>query len=199
MVQPLDMTNKGFMIVGPRGSGKTNLSKYFLSLQANHLVYDPMLEYEGYNRYQPDDRYSKDELDLVIDHVQAVRPRLFIVDEGNRYFEPHPKPLTRSQADINDFSRHWGVSWGLLSRRPVQVSTQVTEIVDRLFVFRLTGRNDRAFFDAKVVGLGEVVAGLADFHFLVLDQQGDYYVHNPVPLQKVTPLASDGTLPPDKP
>ncbi len=177
----LDMKNKAFVIVGPRGSGKTVLSKHLLGLQPSHLVYDPLLEYEGFNRYQPEDRYSKAELDRVIEHVEATKPRLLIVDEASRYFEPHPKPLTKNQADLNDFSRHWGVTWGLIARRPVQLSTMVTEIVDHLFVFRLTGRNDRAFFDSKVAGLGDVVAGLADFHFLVLDQQGKFYVHNPVP------------------
>lgn len=178
----IDMVNKAFIIVGPRGSGKTVLAQHFLGLQPSHLVYDPLLEYEGFNRYQPDDRYSKDELDRVIAHVEATKPKLFIIDEANKYFEPHPKPLTKGQGDLNDFSRHWGVSWGLVARRPVQISTMVTEIVDRLFVYRLTGRNDRSFFDSKVAGLGEVVAGLPDYHFLVLDQQGGFYVHDPVPL-----------------
>lgn len=170
------------MVVGLQGSGKTTLIKHLAGKTRRHLIYDPLQEYLGYNRYLPTDRYSVEELDnFILGRVLKWRPRLFVIDEMNKYAKPHPSRLPKGIADLNDFSRHYGLTWGGAFRRPSQVHPDMMELAHFIFAFGLRGRNDRKFFDAHTKGLGDVVANLEEFHFVVIPENGQWFIHNPVP------------------
>lgn len=178
----IDLVNKRFTITGLPGSGKTELAKFLLRHTEQHLVYDPMQEYQGYNQYIPTNRNSEEELStMILKMVIPWKPRLFLVDESNRYIRPKPHPLPEGVEDLNDRSRHYGISWGLVFRKPSQLNTDVSELCHYHFVFSLQGRNDKRWADAYHQGLGKVMADMKPFHFLVLQAHGEYYVHDPIP------------------
>ena len=102
----MDLASKGWAVFGLRGSGKSWFVKSVLETTPDHLIYDPLKEHKGYNRYTPTDRTSIDELNNVIDgyvikgdkvteknkHKYPTRrvgetwkPELFVIDEANRY------------------------------------------------------------------------------------------------------------------
>jgi len=184
----INLTNKRCVFLGLPGSGKTELAKSIARSCPDHLFYDPLggdrehHDWDGFNRYVPTDRESIEEFNratkkLVID----ARPALYLVDEGNKYIKPKPNALPSAIADLNDLSRHWGITWGVIARRPTQFHTDVIELAHYLFVFRLPGKNDRIYFDSLVSGLGDVVASLPPYHFVVVDGGSSYHVHKPIP------------------
>ena len=86
----IDLTNKSFVSCGQKGTGKSWLIKSILDSTPNHIVYDPLSEHDGYRRYIPEDRDSQQELsDMIVGIVVPQRPRLFIIDEANKYILPN--------------------------------------------------------------------------------------------------------------
>ena len=177
----IDLTDKGFCIFGSRGGGKSWLVKHILDSTPNHLIYDPMQEHQGYRRYVPDDRESVQELsDLVKSVVVPTKPALFIVDEANKYVLPKPNRLPDGVNDLMDFGRHWGISVGFVSRRPVQFHTDLVELSNVLFFYGLTGNNDYHYLENLHMGLGDAVRNLGEFQFMSLSSGRDMELHNPI-------------------
>lgn len=179
----IDLSGKGFVILGLRGSGKSMLAHHLLMSSEKHLVYDPHREYSPsiYRRYAPTDRNSTPELDrLITDLVIPWRPDIFIIDEANRYAGRGKLP--GGMQDLVDNARHWGISYGCIARRPTQFSTDLVELSDYLFIFSLTGKNDHQYLNDLSRGLGDAVLDLPPFHFCVVNPQRRYTVHSPVAL-----------------
>ena len=176
----IDLTKKQFVICGLRDSGKSWLTKSIMDTTDAHLVWDPMGEHEGYHVYRPTDRESTEELNAFTRNmVIAWRPALVVYDEINRIIEPKPTRLPPALADVVDFGRHWGISVGYVARRPVQFHTDIVELADYLFLFRLTGNNDHKYLESLKTGLGDAVRDLPKWHFVVY-HDGDHYVHAPI-------------------
>ena len=181
----IDLCNKGFCIFGVRGSGKSTLVKSILDSTASHLVYDPLDEYEGYRRYIPSDRQSTEELNTVInDLVIPRRPSLFIVDEANKYVTPKPHALPSGAADLNDLARHWNIACGWVARRMTQFNTDIVELANHVFIFKLSGKNDWAYLENLHQGLGDAVRNLKPYEFMSLSNGSDMQLHAPVDLPK---------------
>lgn len=178
----MDITNKRFVILGLPGSGKTVLAKSLLNKSTHHIVYDVLKEYDGFYRYIPTKRNSREELTYFIQNfiIKTFKPNLFIIDEANRYMPPKPTPLPMGVSELNDWSRHMGISWGCIARRPVQFHSDIMELAHYLFIFVLKGKNDRAYLDCIIPGLGDTVAELEQYHFAVVTESREVYVHNPI-------------------
>jgi len=168
-----DLTSKGWAAFGLRGSGKSWLLKSIADTTPSHIVYDPLREHEGYNRYIPDDRTSVPELNRFISEIVIPRrPALVVIDEASRYIKPKPNPLPEAVGDLNDFARHWKISCGYVARRPVQFHTDIVELADVVFFFALPGKNDHRYLEDLHVGLGDAVRELPKYHFAVLSENG---------------------------
>ena len=177
----INLANKGWAVFGPRGSGKSELVNQILDSHPDHLVYDPLNEHQGRNRYVPSDRESIDELDAFVRGIVIPRkPALCVIDEANKYILPKPTRLPPGVADLNDFARHWGISCGFVARRPVQFHTDIVELADFVFCFSLTGKNDYAYMEGLHQGLGDTVRGLEKYHFAILEGGRSVTVHAPV-------------------
>jgi len=175
------LDNKRCVFFGLMGSGKTELVKHVLRSTKSHLVYDPLNEYNGFTRYVPDDRQSVSELnDLVEGMVIPQKPRLFIIDEANKYIRPKPQALPSGIADLNDLSRHWDIAWGAVCRRPTQFHTDIVELAHYLFIFPLHGKNDRHYLNDLKAGLGDTVDSLPEHYFAVVSELREILVHAPL-------------------
>ena len=180
-----DLTDKTWAVFGLKGTGKSVLVHYICSRERAHFVFDPLGEHEGLNRYTPRHRDEQGipELEAVISRVVlgSGKVRLFAIDEANRYCRPR-RPLPGAVLQLNDFSRHYQVSFGLVARRPVQLHADLVELAAYLFVFNLKGVNDSRYLDYLCPGLGDAVATLPPYHFVVVAPDRSYAVHPPLPL-----------------
>lgn len=180
----LDLQGKGFCIFGGNDSGKSTLASWILEQYgASAFIYDTLAEYKDspYDRYCPSDRYDPLELEAVTRAILACRRySLFIIDEANRFCPSKPAPLPQAIADLNDWRAHYGISVGYICRRPVQLNQDLTELSQYLFVFGLDGKNDIAYLNDLSIGLGDAVAELSPYHFIV--RQGrEHEIYPPVP------------------
>ena len=197
----MDLANKGWCVFGLRGSGKSWFVKSVLETTPDHLIYDPLKEHKGYNKYTPTDRTSVEELEQVIQGpvIKGVKvtdankstfptrrvgetwkPELFVIDEGNRYILPHPTRMPPGVADLVDYGRHWSLSFGVVARRPVQFNSTLVELSDHVFFFQLPGKNDHAYLESLHVGLGDTVRNLAPYHFVAFSHGSEITVHAPI-------------------
>ena len=197
----MDLASKGWAVFGLRGSGKSWFVKSVLESTPDHFIYDPLKEHAGYNKYTPTDRTSIDELETVIKGPvikgikvteenksmfptrrvgETWRPELFVIDEANRYIAPHPKPMPQSVADLVDYGRHWGCSFGVVARRPVQFNSTLVELSDHVFLFNLPGKNDHAYLESLHSGLGDTVRNLPAHHFVAFSHGSQITVHSPI-------------------
>jgi hypothetical protein len=197
----MDLGSKGWAVFGLRGSGKSWFVKSVLESTPDHLVFDPLKEHAGYNKYTPTVRESIDELEEVIEGLvikgvkvtednksrfptrrvgETWKPELFVIDECNRYVYPKPTRLPKRVADLVDYGRHWGVSFGAVARRPVQFHTDLIELADIVFFFQLPGKNDHAYLESLHTGLGDTVRDLAPFHFVAFAHGSEITVHAPI-------------------
>ena len=172
--------------MGLKGSGKTYLAKWILKHFPRHLVYDVMKEYDGFTRYVPKFRQyslqSLEELNLAIRKlVFEKKPPCFILDEANRYC-PNKRPLPDAVLQLNDWSRHMGISFGVIARRPAQLNTDLIELANYVFIFNLKGKNDVQYFNSFVNGLGDQLPDLPAYHFAFVDEHRNYEIYAPVRL-----------------
>jgi len=197
----VDLTSKGWAVFGLRGSGKSWFVKSVLETTPDHLIYDPLKEHKGYNKYTPTDRTSIEELSKVIEGpvIKGVRvteankamfptrrvgetwkPELFVIDEANRYIFPHPTRMPQPVADLVDYGRHWNLSFGVVARRPVQFNSTLVELSDHVFFFQLPGKNDHQYLESLHSGLGDTVRNLPPHHFVAFSHGSEITVHAPV-------------------
>jgi len=197
----MDLGSKGWAVFGLRGSGKSWFVKSVLESTPDHLIYDPLKEHNGYNKYTPSDRTSIEELSNVIEGpvIKGVKvteknkgmfptrrvgetwkPELFVIDEANRYIYPKPTRLPKPVADLVDYGRHWSLSFGVVARRPVQFHTDLIELADVVFFFHLPGKNDRAYLESLHSGLGDTVRDLPAHHFVGFSHGSEITVHAPI-------------------
>lgn len=183
-----NITDKRFVILGLQGTGKTYLAKYLLGQMPASIVYDVMHEYQGYNRYIVKYRQygdeAIDEINLLVSKVVigSKKIKLFILDEANRFCPPKPHPLPNSILELNDWQRHYGISFGGVCRRPTQLHTDLIELAHYLFIFQLKGKNDLIYLDAMAAGLGDKILALPEYHFVIVHPNHDYEVHLPISL-----------------
>jgi len=189
----VDLTNKGWAVFGPRGSGKSWFLKHVLDSTPDHWLYDPLHEHKGYRAYLPDDSESIPELEefmqlMVIPKNGRVAgvtasgkpsPALFVIDEANRYVKPKPAPLPKAVGQMVDFCRHFEISFGVVARRPVQFHTDLIELADAVFFYQLDGVNNHKYLQDLKAGLGDQVRELPKHHFISLIG-GVVQVHAPV-------------------
>lgn len=182
------LTEKRFVILGLQGSGKTHLAKYLLGQTPASIAYDVMHEYKGYNRYIVKYRqYSSDginELNRLVSQVVigSGKIKLFILDEANRFCPAKPKPLPDSILELNDWQRHYHISFGVICRRPVQLHTDLIELAHYLFIFQLKGKNDLLYLDSMAAGLGDKILALPEYHFVIVYPNHEFEVHPPISL-----------------
>jgi len=181
----MKLQNKSFCIFGLKGSGKTVLMNYILSLFKNHLVVTPHKEdYVGRNRYLATyTQYSGaaiEEINLVINKVVKLKkPTVFAIDEIGTW-APSMRPMPKGIADLCDNNRHYGIAFGCIDRRPTKINTNLVETADLLFLFRMTGKNDYQYLESIVEGLGDAVRSVPQYHFILVDENRDFKVMNPV-------------------
>jgi DNA helicase HerA-like ATPase len=194
----LDISNKSFTILGVKRSGKSTLAnQLLLSYGYKALYYDTLGESpidSPYDSYRPADRYSVIELESVISAV--IPPKnsdinkfvphyeLIIIDEANRFCPPKPAPLPPVIAECNDQNRHYHMAFGFIARRPVQLNTDLIELADYIFVFRLTGANDVKYLNNLTRNLGDTVQSLGQYEFVIVNPDKTYQVYNPLKVDK---------------
>jgi DNA helicase HerA-like ATPase len=192
MTIEVDLSNVSFCILGVKASGKSTAANIILSeCGESSLYYDTLGESPKsarYNYYIPKDRYSVAELENVIikitpqsgQSVETFTPpySMFIIDETNRFCPPKPHPLPPKVADLNDQNRHYLMSVGYVARRPSQLNSDLIELANYLFIFRLTGKNDLIYLDSTVKGLAAAVSNLDKFQFVLVHPDKHYQICN---------------------
>ena len=181
----LDLNNKGFCIFGLPDSGKSTLAHFLLaSYAAGALVYDTLSEYPDtpFDCYRPKDRASVAELEIVTRAVlKAKRYKMYVIDECNRYCPSKPAPLPQAIADLNDWRAHYRLTAGYICRRPTQLNQDLTELAHYLFIFGLRGKNDIQHLNDVAAGLGDAVATLPKYHFMVVNPDRTFTHYKPIP------------------
>lgn len=182
----MDLKGRRFALLGLQGSGKSVNAKWILRHYPRHLVYDPLKEYVGFNRYLPAHRdYSLESIAEINAVVQKLvfanqgKLDLFVIDEANRYC-PTRRPLPETIGQINDFNRHMNLGFGVIARRPVQLNADLIELAHDLFIYRLKGKNDIMYLDSLVDGLGNAVLSLKPYYFVHVNEFRDFEVCAPV-------------------
>jgi hypothetical protein len=187
----VDLTNKSICIFGPRGSGKSVFMRYIAMMWGSRaFVYDPVDDVPPslpVKTYTPKDRYSVSEFSRVISAVNKSNEyNLIAIDEANRYCKSKPVPLPEIIAELNDMHRHkeYGLHGRLtmayIARRPVQLNQDITEVADYLFIFRLTGKNDREYLESIACGLGDTVVKLPQYHYVAVMPDRSFKISKPV-------------------
>ena len=189
----IDLTGKRVCIFGLQGSGKTNRLKALLEGKDDYIIYDPLHEYVGFNRYKPQHRSYSEESQAELNNFiekriipNETRPAFFMIDEANRYC-PNKRPLPDMVEDLNDFNRHYGLALGFIARRPVQLNTDLVELAHYLIIYNLTGKNDYQYLESLSNGLGDAVKSLPEWHYVLVDPQRNYKICSPVQNMGATP------------
>jgi len=152
------------VILGTQGSGKTTLAKSIISGR-KHLVYDPLLEYVGFNARNSD-------LPGFIKELSTMGQCIVVFEEASRYLGKRNTSV--DALNYLDAHRHYNQTVIVVARRPTQLHPDVTELATEMALFYLPGNNDRAILEALAIGLGDAVRGLTRHEFILLDEEGKY-------------------------
>lgn len=187
----IDLRNKQWLTLGKKNTGKSGFNHYLMSkIRGNYAVFDPGKEHFDYKEddliVNPSVLRGEEAINQLNDFVDFATDNrevfdYIFVDEINRYHQKGGR-LTGALGELVDMSAHYseGLGVGFIARRPTQVHTDLRELSDYLFVFRLTGVNDIRTLDEISSGLGERVANLEDYEFMIVHPNGDYEKHKPI-------------------
>ncbi len=192
-----DLTAKGTVVAGLRGSGKTNFARLIANVDQDAvLVYDPLGQYPEFDRIEPKQRsfpQAAEEFARIIKKYQLRDAskhnyRLLIIDEAQR-LAPVAKALNRDIALLNSEHRHipLGIVW--IARRPRELHAEIINLADHMMIFRLPGATDFKFLEDTAKGLGEKVRNLTQYQFTYVDQDRRYWN-----MEKITEQTAAGGL-----
>lgn len=192
----MNLEGKLWLTMGINGSGKSYLNKRLIQVAANNGnnvgVFDPTGEYpENHpNIYrvvptQSRGKEGREQLGMTIDELvkpdgsQAVPMDYFVIDEISRYHNSSGT-LTGPIGEAVDLRRHWNVGVGMIARRPVQIHADIRGLADFCVIFNLYGANDIRLLNNWINGLGDDVASLNEYSFVVVNKGGDYEIYDPI-------------------
>ena len=145
------------------------------------LIYDSQWEFPidaDYNVYRPKDRYSINELFLIIHGMTKnrdpknpyPRPKIIAIDESNRFFRGSHAALDPRMIDLNDSVRHYPYNIGLIfiARRPTQLHPDIVSLADNVICFQLSGKNDVQYLNDLYIGMGDEVQKLKKYQAILL-------------------------------
>lgn len=188
-MKDIDLKGKHFMTFGKKNTGKSYFNNFLMSRASRpYACFDPMEEHTDYSDkdvvIRPTERRGDEAVNQLSEAIEfAVENRDEIgymwVDEVNRF---HSKggQLTGPLADLIDYNAHYDMGVGMIARRPVQVHTDLRELADYTFIFRLSGVSDVRTLDDMAMGLGERVAALEPREFMCLFPDGHYEKMGPI-------------------
>mgnify|MGYP000479409223 CR=1 FL=1 len=183
-----------FVIMGGNLSGKTHLSKYILKIWGNKgIAIDVVNQYKGINRYTMNIKNGspegRKEVDIAIGRLAISQKwennhkfKALLIDEANKYF-PTNIPLLNNASALNNEYRHYIDTFGLITRRPARLFNDFVDLADVLFIFILEGKNDKKYLNDVYDGLGDMVAGLQEYHFVVKVRGQAPFIHEPIKLE----------------
>lgn len=175
------MRAKATVILGLRGTGKSNAARAIVSQDPDHaLVYDPQGEFNDLcDVLQPkafDYPEAADEFARLLNRADLWHGgpqggyRLLIVDEAQRIAPGGGRALHPRIARFNAEHRHipMGVLW--IARRPAELHPEIINLADHLVIFKLPGTTDERFLEGTSKGLGKAIRELEDFECMYVDQ-----------------------------
>lgn len=190
MTDGLNLLGQHTVVCGLKRAGKSNWLQWVLKeheAYRNALMYDMCREHGDLNRYVPKHRNGKKARveagevikRFVTENHRGVRPDLVVMEEATRY-APNGGGAPDELMDCVDLARHYGVGIVAVCRRPANLDTTLVELADNIIVFSLRGKNDRKRLNAEAPGAGDAAADLPEFHYLRIDGQRRWTVHEPV-------------------
>lgn len=182
----INLKNKITFISGLNASGKTYFTINAILPNYRCLVHDPLKQYpkDKCDVYYPPKPLkwpyiTKDNDDVFLEkYVRSVANNydLIIYEEASRTF-PNGKSLFPTMRDFLDTYRHWnpsGLGVIFICRRPAQIFTDIPELAHHLICFGNKGLNDISRLNAESSGLGDLVATLSNYEFVIVDQDRTY-------------------------
>ena len=151
---------------------------------AQTLIYDPNGQWcrKGYRAHVPDKPQSLEEFEEYVQEVVLrAQPRLFIVDEAHLILPRTLRRLPEGLMELRARGRHYGIAVLYIAHRPVDVSSDLRELLDYIFLFHIPGGIDTRYLNQLRSGLGDATMELEPYHFVVYSANtGDWYIHKPV-------------------
>lgn len=188
-MKEIDLDGKHFMTFGKKNCGKSYFNNWLMSKTSSpYVCFDPMREHPDYTDddvvIRPENTRGEganEELEEVVAWAKNNREHFgFLwVDEVNRFHQKGGQ-LQGPVGELMDLSAHWGMAFGGIARRPSQVHTDMRDLADYLFLFKLNGISDVRTCDDIARGLGERVASLKPREFMVVHPDGSYEKHAPI-------------------
>ena len=173
----INLKNKITSIFGLNGSGKTYFTINAILKNYRCLVHDPLKQYpsDKCDVFLPKINYPgiAHENELFLE--KFVKPKsgkydLLIYEEASRTF-PSQKPIMPAMRSFLDTYRHYNeLGLVFICRRPAQIFTDIPELSHHIFSFGNKGLNDIKRLNAESSGLGDIVKDLANYEYVIVNQ-----------------------------
>lgn len=188
------------LIVGRRGSGKSNLTKVLVkSMLASKAfevrIIDPLKEFMEFNEpnierstyidYGEQEQFEK--------YLKELRNKnwngMLVIDEADGFF-PNQTKLLPLQKKLIHIGRHWGIGVIFVTRRLSNLHTDIVSQAHKIMSFRLFAGADANYLENMQLGeLVEPIWNLNQYEFVLFDsnaqsQDDRIVICNPVPLVK---------------
>jgi DNA helicase HerA-like ATPase len=133
-------SDEGITIGGIRGYGKTTLAKMLLRKFPRVLVYDPLDQYQGFNRYVPQSD-TPEEFAYVANWVWREQNIMFAIEECENYIG-EGMAICQAAKNIINRGRNYGIGYMAITRRIANLSKTAFSLSDHVFLFRFFAPND---------------------------------------------------------
>lgn len=171
-------------IIGRRGEGKTTLAEKFVLYRSQPvIIIDPLSQFKGlrfFNVRQLLDHaikhqfsisrpliatiYEMDEFALICKIALGHRNLMLVVDEVDLFDSPQFQDSYFKK--IIHLGRHYNIDLVTTSRRPANISRDLTSQTSEFYIFNITEKRDLDYFSFINSDLPEKIKQLPKFHHI---------------------------------
>lgn len=176
-------------IIGMRGEGKTTLANHFIKYRTKPvIIVDPLSQFQGQRFFDAHSLldhaltrgitlaqpliatiFEQEDFNIICQIAVRHKNVMLVIDEVDMFDSPHS--VDKDFKRIIHLGRHFKLDLVTTSRRPANISRDLTSQTAEFYIFKVTEKRDLDYFAERSSELPDKIKALKKYHYIKYDHK----------------------------